>query len=171
MKMKKRAFVACAVAVASSAILPALGVDTYDYEVEYLESTGGQYIDTGIVPDYNTTVKATYEYVSLISSGNDMLIGVRTTSAQGTRYYPVALEGTLLKERYVLSTTVRRKEHLVPARHEIVFNDENHKVFVDNVEIGSLDKDSTAESTSTCWVLGGNSAGPAHWFAAVRVYD
>ena len=171
MKMKKRAFVACAVAVASSAILPALGVDTYDYEVEYLESTGGQYIDTGIVPDYNTTVKATYEYVSLISSGNDMLIGVRTTSAQGTRYYPVALEGTLLKERYVLSTTVRRKEHLVPARHEIVFNDENHKVFVDNVEIGSLDKDFTEESTRTCWLFGGNSEGSAHWFAAGRIYE
>ena len=160
----------CVFATAGMVAFAAAGVDTYDYEVEYLESSGGQYIDTGIIPDYNTTVKATYEYVSLISSGNDMLIGARTTSAQGTRYYPVALDGTLLKERYVLSTTVRRKEHLVPARHEIVFNDENHKVFVDNVEIGSLDNDLTS-STRTCWLFGGNSEGSAHWFAAGCIYE
>ena len=160
----------CVFATAGMVAFAAAGVDTYDYEVEYLESTGGQYIDTGIVPDYNTTVKATYEYVTLISSGNDMLIGARTTSAQGTRYYPVALDGTLLKERYVLSTAVRRKEHLVLARHKIVFNDENHKVFVDNVEIGSLDNDLTS-STRTCWLFGGNSEGSAHWFAAGRIYE
>ncbi len=168
--MKKQFLWGCMAAVAASAILPASGMDTYDYEVEYLESSGGQYIDTGIVPDFNTTLKATYEFCSLISSGNDMLAGVRTTSAQGTRYYPIALDGTLLKERYVLSTTVRRKEHLVPARHEIVFNDENHKVFVDNVEIGSFGTDLTS-STRTCWLFGGNSEGSAHWFAAGRIYE
>jgi len=168
--MKKRAFLACVVAVATSAILPASGMDTYDYEVEYLESSGGQYIDTGIVPDYNTTFKATYEFRSLISSGNDMLAGVRTTSGQGTRYYPIALEGTLLKERYVLSTTTRRKEHLALARHEIVFNDENHKVFVDAAEVGSFGADLTS-STRTCWLFGGNSEGSSHWFAAGRIYE
>ena len=168
--MKKRAFVACVVAVAASAILPASGVDTYDYEVEYLESSGGQYIDTGIVPDFNTTLKATYEFCSLISSGNDMLAGVRTTSAQGTRYYPIALDGTLLKERYVLSKTTCKKEYLALARHEIVFNDENHKVFVDNVELGSFSTDFT-ESTRTCWLFGGNSEGNSHWFAAGRIYE
>ena len=44
--MKKRAFVACVAAIAASAILPASGVDTYDHRVQYLESSGGQYIDT-----------------------------------------------------------------------------------------------------------------------------
>lgn len=160
----------CVFAAAGMVAFAAAGADTYDYEVEYLESSGGQYIDTGIIPDYNTTVKATYEFRSLVSSGNDMLIGVKSGSTNGTRYFPVALDGALLKERYVLSTETCRKEHLVPVRHEIVFNDENHKVFVDNEERGSLGRD-LSSSTLTCWLFGGNAEGNTHWFAAGRIYE
>ena len=47
----------CVFAAAGMVAFAAAGADTYDYEVENLESSGGQYIDTGIIPDYNTTVK------------------------------------------------------------------------------------------------------------------
>ena len=58
----------------------------------------------------------------------------------------------------------------MPARHEIVFNDENHKVFVDNEDCGSLGAD-LSSSTLTCWLFGGNSEGSAHRFAAGRIYE
>ena len=131
--MKKIAFVACVAAVAASAILPASGADTYDYRVQYLESSGTQYIDTGIVPTRDTMFTATYEYLSTVSgSGNyDLIAGVRTTSNGSTRYYPVSLNGSLLQERYVFSSKVISKTHLARIRHTIVFNDENHHVIVD----------------------------------------
>ena len=104
--MKRISFVACVVGVAASAILPASGADTYDYRVQYLESSGTQYIDTGIVPTWDTMFTATYEYLSTVSgSGNyDLIAGVRTTSNGSTRYYPVSLNGSLLQERYVFSS-------------------------------------------------------------------
>ncbi len=43
--------------------------------VEYLESTGTQWIDTGIYPDGNTTLVADYQYTSYSSISS--LVGVR----------------------------------------------------------------------------------------------
>ena len=93
--------------IAVAAVAAALAADTYDYRVQYLESSGTQYIDTGIIPSWNTMFTATYEYLSTVSgSANfDMIAGVRTTSAGSTRYYPISLNGGLLKERYVFSST------------------------------------------------------------------
>ena len=53
-KMKKRAVVACVAAVATGMALPASGTDAYAYRVQYLESSGMQYIDTGIIPSWDT---------------------------------------------------------------------------------------------------------------------
>jgi len=44
----------------------------YDFEVEYLESTGTQWIDTGILADENTSIKAT---LKTISTGNKNWFG------------------------------------------------------------------------------------------------
>ena len=169
--MKKRAFVAC-VAVAASAIIPVLGVDTYDYRVQYLESSGTQYIDTGIIPSWNTMFTATYEYLSTVpgSANFDMIAGVRTTSAGSTRYYPISLNGGLLKERYVFSSTVKSATHLARTRHTIVFNDENHHVIVDDVDKGAFTADLSAASR-TCWLFGANSEGADHWYSAARIYE
>ena len=170
--MKKRAFVACVAAVASSAILPVLGVDTYDHRVQYLESSGTQYIDTGIIPSWDTMFTATYEYLSTVqgSGGWDMIAGVRTTGDGSTRYYPVSLNGGLLKERYVFSSTQKSTNHLARLRHTIAFNDANHHVILDGVDLGALSAQLSAASR-TCWLFGGNSEGNDHWFSASRIYE
>ena len=160
------------VAVAAGAALSASAADTYDYRVQYLESSGTQYIDTGIIPTWDTTFTATYEYLSTVSgSGNyDMIAGVRTTSAQATRYYPISLNGSLLKERYVFSTKAVSKTHLARARHTIVFNDENHHVVVDGDDLGAFTAQ-LSESTRTCWLFGANSEISTHWYSAARIYE
>lgn len=48
----------------------------YDAEIEYLESTGTQYIDTGIIPDSNTGIEIV---VSTSNSTDQYLVGLRDT--------------------------------------------------------------------------------------------
>ena len=170
--MKKQFLWGCMAAVATSAMLPASAADTYDYRVQYLESSGTQYIDTGIVPSWDTMFTATYEYLSTVSgSANyDMIAGVRTTGAGSTRYYPISLNGSLLKERYVFSSKVKSKTHLARASHTIVFNDENHHVIVDGDDLGAF-TDQLSSSTRTCWLFGANSEGNEHWYSAARIYE
>lgn len=50
----------------------------YDAEVEYLESDGSAYIDTGFVPNQNTSVDAMFMKTSTLE--NFFLFGVRPTS-------------------------------------------------------------------------------------------
>ncbi|MBR1587233.1 MAG: hypothetical protein IJ658_02800 [Kiritimatiellae bacterium] len=157
------------------AIGAAVAADTYDRRVQYLESSGTQYIDTGIIPSWNTTFKGDYEYLATVpGSGNyDMIAGVRTTGAGSTRYYPVSLDGSLMKVRYVYSSIQLRKTHLVRTRRSIIFNDENHHVFVDGEDMGEFTAQLSA-ATRTCWLFGCNSESTSltkdHWYSAARIY-
>ena len=47
----------------------------YDAEVEYLESTGTQYVDTGVVPNGATDIDITYSVAALTSNNNIALYG------------------------------------------------------------------------------------------------
>lgn len=62
----------------------------YDAEIEYLESSGKQYIDTGIVPYPDSTgFEGTVEYVALsggINDSDNYIFGVRQNS-QHTRFW------------------------------------------------------------------------------------
>ena len=152
----KRMFIYMA---AATTVAAALAADTYDHRVQYLESSGTQFIDTGIIPSWDTMFTATYEYLSTVAgSGNyDMIAGVRTTNAGTTRYYPISLNGGLLKERYVFSSGAKATTHLARSRHTIVFNDANHHVIVDGNDLGAFTAQLSAASR-TCWLFGANSS-------------
>lgn len=53
-----------------------LGSDKYDTEIEYLESSGSQYIDTGVYPDSTYTFDTD---VTLLSSSNTVFWGCRSS--------------------------------------------------------------------------------------------
>ena len=50
---------AALVAAVTCAAAPALA-DTYAYKVQYLQSSGVQHINTGVVPDRNTMFRGSY---------------------------------------------------------------------------------------------------------------
>lgn len=50
----------------------------YDAEIEYLESTGTQYIDTGVVLDATMTVRVLYDYIQ-----NGFVFGARASVNSG----------------------------------------------------------------------------------------
>ena len=61
--------------VALCAVVPALAfAETPDKFVRYVESTGSQYVDTGVVGRWNTKVEAQVEWLEL---GDRTIIGSR----------------------------------------------------------------------------------------------
>lgn len=58
--------------------------ETPDKFVRYVESTGSQYVDTGVTGRWNTRVEAQVEWLNFSDSS---LIGSRTSSSTGTRLY------------------------------------------------------------------------------------
>lgn len=68
----------------------------YDAEIEYLESTGTQWIDTEIVPNFSTEVHFKGGVTQYIA--NTTLLGARTGTSSANRFFPLACQGAA--ERY-----------------------------------------------------------------------
>ena len=60
----------------------------YDAEVEYLQSSGGQWIDSGIVPNINTGIECTIEWVTISNHNSDdkYVFGMRQSTGN-TRFW------------------------------------------------------------------------------------
>ena len=67
-----------------SSLISSLITKPYDAEIEYLESTGTQWIDTGIIPDSNTIVQ--FKFVNLYITG-DVIIGYFTNDTNDWRLF------------------------------------------------------------------------------------
>jgi hypothetical protein len=75
----------------------------YDAEVEYLESTGTQYVDTGFVQDSATTRVKIRIYLAQSASTAEILFGSRSSAnrnAYNCFYYPPGSGGNKKKFRY-----------------------------------------------------------------------
>ena len=71
--------------IAVAAVAAALAADTYDHRVQYLESSGTQFIDTGIIPSWDTTFTATYLVDYLEATGTQYVdTGLLATSNMQT---------------------------------------------------------------------------------------
>ena len=127
------------------------------YLVEYLESTGAQWINTGVLATSNTQTRLGYQFSTEAQPSLAIVSGVAGSST-AYRYYPVSVDGTsALKERYVYSTEMFNATYPTLQRHEVIFNDAKKKVYVDANYMGTLSK--TLSQTSM----------PMHVFA--RAYN
>lgn len=169
LRCKPKAIMMAAVALCCAATAP-VWADTYAYKVQYLESSGVQYIDTGIVPEASTGVRLTYEYMALVDGINtlDMIAGCRNGSA--VPFYPVALvwRGSgILHERYVFQDALTVK-HPYRTRHTAVVNDAEHRIFVDGSYMGRFL--SATDGTLSCYLFAYNADGSPKGHSASRIY-
>ncbi len=138
-------------------------------KLEYLESTGTQYIDTGIVPTKNTTVDMIFRYRNNQGSG---INGVRQTSDYITRFYPVATINDS-QFRCVFGNEVYYFDNIL-SKHHIIFNDENHHLYVDgNLEQTFNVNNINLDGNKTIWIFSGNSENPSsnRWFSSEIIYS
>ena len=161
---------AALVAAVTCAAAPALA-DTYAYKVQYLQSSGAQYINTGVVPDRNTMFRGSYEYLG--TAGAKANYDMIAACAQ-PRYYPVSLNNAsdthARHERYVSNSDAPHQTHPCLTRHTIVFNDALHRVFVDNKYINTLTSAFTG-AAHTCYLFASNNNNNnAAFHSKARIY-
>lgn len=148
------------------------------YIVEHIESSGGEYIDTGIIPSQDTMFRAIYEYMSVVAgvgsaSQCDMIAGV----SKGGSYYPVSINYKYRKEganvvkyeRYITPGSTLLANHPARTRHALVFNDANRGLFVDGAYHGTFNSFNKA-ITGSCYLFASNANGSPDHYAAVRNY-
>lgn len=136
----------------------------YDAEVEYLESTGTQWIDTGILPTATTTIKATCSITKKTNWSN--LIGCGRQN--GSFFFAIGCTGSTNTARMIYGTdsTAYSFSYSFGAVLDIVYND-NKNCYIN----GALSHTFTGTFTpasENIMVLGINQSG---YNSSGRVYS
>ena len=135
--------------------------------VAYLESTGTQYIDTGIAPDtIDTQVDIKYAYTGNLNTGFDSVIGSRDGDGN-TRFYPSSCDGTS-SVRHILGDTVLTSYYDY-GEHIAIFNTPDRECTVDNIPLGSLGTSFTPH-TIPMYLFGLNCEGTFSYASKSRIY-
>ena len=144
------------------------------YFVEYIQSSGTQYIDTGVIPARGTSFAAKYEYISMVQGSVecDMIAGV---NSNGGAYYPVGIDyskrtqgaDVIRYERYVTPGTTLYLTQPTRTSHSVLFNDSSYRVFVDGAYLGVMSK-FTKTLAHPCHLFAYNASGTASSPSAAR---
>ena len=102
-------------------------------EVEYIESTGTQYIDTGIIP-YKTTTELKYAFTNL---ANEQTVA-GCFNEGNNRYYVCQIDSVGNLSFRNKSNTIIFNTTSDTDIHTIKYNDTNNYVFLDNQNIGTV---------------------------------
>lgn len=139
--------------------------------LSYIESSGTQYIDTGVAPTASTMAVLRYCFTG-ITNFADVLLGCRNAAGDmSSRFYPASLNGSALDERCVLGTTTLLHSHAEQAVHLVTFNDENHAVLLDGAQLGTLPVSGFTPPGRSMYLFSGRNTDGPDWFAVARLYD
>ena len=144
------------------------GVPISSTELEYLQSTGTQYINTGIAPDtLNITVEIKYQYLNNLSTSNDSIMGSKGSSGNVNRFYPSSRNGTA-NDRMVLGNTILSSPYDIEV-HTVLFNDANHDCYLDGELVGNLGTNFTPHA-QPMYLFALNNNGAKAYQSACRIY-
>lgn len=136
----------------------------YDAEIEYLESTGTAYIDTGIIPTLAYSVEMEFYLVSPLSSESASATMFGTLNGWNKNTFMVVCSPSISRiyncwgNKNTTYTDATFVTNLVDNWHTLIFRDK--KTYIDNTQIGS------AVSSPS-----GNPVGSAYLFCAKNYGD
>lgn len=147
-----------------------VGVNTTLYTpVDYIQSSGTQYIDTMVFP-YKTKCEVTFSVPNQPSSNGYLVAG---WNANNNRYYAVAFATNYSNSFVSVLRDNASAVILGPYNnniHTVIYNDENNKVFYDNVEKGTV-SDLTTEGAQSIYLFTmHNGSGSTQEFISARLY-
>ena len=138
----------------------------YDAEIEYLESETGVWLDTGIVPDFSTTV----EIKGIFYSGGSYLAGARTGSTNASAYYVLMNRDTTYCRWILGSNTGSLLSGLYNKEITILFNEyQTHKTYIDGVEKQTFPSGNVVDTQTTLALFAANGLGTNHYTGKVRI--
>lgn len=137
--------------------------------VEYIESTGTQYIDLGFVPNLQMTVALDVKSTTLPST-SEYQMGSRDANSSGTaRYFNIIVPSSVDTFNIGLGSAERSSGVQKDTdRHTFILDAYNMRYGVDDTYI-SLDALSELPDVSF-YVCARNTSGSANYFASMRVY-
>lgn len=138
----------------------------YKETLEYLESDGVHYINTGVAPsNMNIKVELEYQYLANNLTWDDSIMGSRSEGLD-TRFYPSSLGGS--DDRHVFGdNTVVTTSDL--NKHTVLFNDEAHDTYLDGTKIGNLGTSFTPHN-QPMYLFGLNFQGSFQYQSHSRIY-
>ena len=141
-------------------------------EVEYIQSTGVQYLNSGIVPTVDTNVKIKAAYVGIVQgSSYDSVIGSTSGTGATARFYPFGYTYSTQNLRQTYGS-VQCEQTFDTNIHEIDFNNVNKTIVVDNTIVGSTATGFEPVSNQPeMYMFATNDRGSAAWHGAVKLYS
>lgn len=131
-------------------------------ELEYIESTGTQYIDTGFKPNNNTRVVMDAQFLAT-PSGNTALFGARTTAT--SKNYAMLFIPPSFRADY---NNVYSQTWAVTATTRRVYDKNKETTTIDGTAKSYTNSSFQADYTLVLAAI--NAAGTVQWFASVRIY-
>ena len=128
-------------------------------EVEYLESTGIQYIDTGYIPNSNTKIEIQFMAINNSDSSNIPLFGART-SINSTDSYTTFFKTTTGNGRIDYSTS-SGKSTAFPSDKKITFLKDKEKNYIDG-ELKNSNSTSNFFGTYSLYLNNVNTSGASY---------
>ena len=137
--------------------------------VNYIESTGTQYINTGVAPStMDTMVEVQYMFLGNKGTGFDSIIGSRGHSSGTGRYYPVSCNGTS-GVRHVMGDNVLMSSYDLNQIHTVIFNNSSGQCSVDGTVVGDVGTSFKVHSYPM-FLFGLNMDGKFQYMSLSRIY-
>lgn len=148
-------------------ILKKLIPDAYQ-QVEYIESTGTQYIDTNYIPNQDTVVNC---HINMISyNGNDVFFGQRV-AYMDNQYEFVAFNSQYIPQlRYNNQTTGAIQGSILSIGDHYIETSKNG-LFIDNNRVGNTLNADTFTCEYSIYLFARNNAGTASAFSNIKLYS
>ena len=142
----------------------------YDAEIEYIESTGTQYINTEIVPDINTCVIIRGRYNEYVATS--VLCGARVGTGNTNRFFPWGCEGANQKNRFVIGNSSFYSDvNYGSTIYNLYFNDPLHNVVLNGSRLGTYSSTSfSVSSNNPLYLFGTSGYGTNLYLSKARVY-
>lgn len=102
-------------------------------QVEYIEATGSQYIDTLIAP-FKTQADITYQYVSWVSNVDSVICA---SYSSNNRYYPVAKNNLGKFNICDRNNTILYRRDMDADKHRVIFNTPENTVLYDGAVVAT----------------------------------
>ena len=134
-------------------------------ELEYIQSSGTQYINTGFAPNQNTRVVADVQFVS--ENNSQFVFGVRKLPGASVNF-GFLINSTQFRSDYGDSSKVHITVSSLKAR--ILIDKNKNKCYIDNV-LKATNTASTFQSEYNLYLFASNDSGEASYFGSLRMYS
>jgi hypothetical protein len=137
-------------------------------QVEYIQSTGEQYIDTGYIPNQDTFVNSDVNLVSY--NANNVLFGQRVAYMDG-QYEVVAFKTQYIPQlRYGNQSTGSVEGSTLSIGDHYIETSKNG-LFIDNNRVGNTLNTVTFICQYSIYLFARNNAGTANAFSNIKIYS